>query len=595
VLKILTSIFAVIGLLITLLIAAGIGGALYYQDAEVKEPDAVVLSLDFDQPVVEQIEPTPLEMAFAQNPTSLYDIINAIDKAKLDPHVKGIVAHFDDTQPSLTQSQEVRAALARFRESGKFTYAYGPSYGSFGQGNASYFLASSFENIWLQPVGSVSLTGVAVQSPFAKAALDKVGVQGDFMQREEYKSVMEMFTRDDFSPPVKVEMQALVEDLAQQIAGGIAESRHWDIEHVKNLMTEGPYTDEEALNAGLITHIGYRDELKNEIDNKAGLNSKFVNVDDYLAFKEPDDKKPTNATHVAYIHGTGLIANKAGGSGGLSGEHVMGANDIADAFDAAADDKKIRAIVFRVDSRGGSPEASETIRRAVVHAQLKGKPVIVSMGDVAASGGYWVAMNANRIIANPGTLTGSIGVVGGKFVVGGLAQKLGVNFETIKSTENAGIWSMVDGFSVPQRARVNALLDQTYQAFIKNVAAARKIPLETMPEIAKGRVWTGTQAIKVGLVDELGGFDVAMKAVRKNLNLTDTDLILLDEFPAPVSPAEKIIKLLKGFGVESSFIGNVLSQLHVLSMTLATLCGQLSIFDQPALTQLPAGFMKITR
>ena len=180
--------------------------------------------------------------------------------------------------------------------------------------------------------------------------------------------------------------------------------------------------------------------------------------------------------------------------------------------------------------------------------------MIVSMGDVAASGGYWVAMNADRIVADPATLTGSIGVVGGKFVIGGLMQKLSVNWDMVKTTENAGMWSMIRDFSPAQKDRVNALMDQTYHAFIKNVSEARHIPMEKMPDVAKGRVWTGEQALKIGLVDELGGYDVALTDVRKALKLGEKDPVNLEPFPPPESPVERVMKFLKNVGVESTMI-----------------------------------------
>lgn len=591
-LKVLARIFIVIGVLTTLVILTGIGFAIYASNATPKEPDSVIVTLNFDQPIVEQNDPSPLDLALNQESLSLFDVLHAIDKARLDPHVKGIVAYFGSSQPSLSQSQEIRDAIARFRESGKFTYTFGTSYGNFGLSNRSYYLASAFENIWLQPVGSVSLTGIAIQSPFAKSALDKIGVSSDFMQREEYKSVMEMFNRDGYSEPVRLMMRGLLDNLSEQITSGIAKSRNWESDHVKSMMEQGPYVDDEAVKLGLVTRLGYKDELDDELMQKAGEGTKQVSVNDYLGFEANKSVDTSHATHIALIYGTGMITDTDLGAGNLSGDNIMSASTVAGAFNDAADDKDVKAILFRIDSPGGSPEASETIRRALIHAKAKGKVVIVSMGDVAASGGYWVAMNADKIIAEPGTLTGSIGVVGGKFILGGLAQKLGVSVETIKSSENAGMWSMVDDFSPAQRDRVNALLDQTYHDFVFNVAEARKIPLEKMPDIAKGRVWTGDQAIKIGLVDELGGYDVALGSVRKALNLTADDALTLEQFPAPPSPIEQLMKLLKAAGVESSMAGSVLTQWQGVRMLAAPFLSDLTAFAHPVSAQVPFTLLK---
>ena len=566
-------LFAIVGLLVTLLVALGAFVALHEEEKTPKEPENVILALDFDKPIVEQNEPSPLDLAMHEDTTPLLEILHAIDKAKIDPHVKGIVARFGSTQPSLSQAQEIRAAIMRFSTTGKFTYAYATSYGSFGLGNRAYYLASVFQNIWLQPVGSVGLTGLAVQSPFGKSALDKIGVSADFMQREEYKSFMEMAQRDDFSPPVRTMMEGLVNDLSDQIATGIAENRKWDAGHVKELMEQGPYTDTEAFKANLVTKIGYSDELDKEIDQKAGEDPKEVEVEDYLTFGG-HGKTAKPKAKIALIYGTGLIVDKASGPGDISGEKQMGADNIVDAFDAAAEDPNVKAILFRIDSPGGSPEASETIRRSLIHAQKSGKPVFVSMGEVAASGGYWVAMNADHIAAEPATLTGSIGVLSGKFVIAGLLQKIGVNFGTIKTAENAGMWSMTEGFTPSQRERVNALLDQTYYAFVKNVSDARKIPMDKMPDIAKGRVWTGSQALKIGLVDQLGGYDVSLAAIRKKLGLKETDQMALEVFPPPETPVERIMKLLKGLGIESAMIRSALIEWQSVQVSLAPLMSE---------------------
>lgn len=584
--------FTVIGIIASMLLLAGILLAMHARQRAPEEPENVILTLDLDQPIVEQSEPSPLQLAIHEDTTPLLTILRAIDQAKEDPHVKGLIATFGSTQPSLAHAQEIRAALGRFRTTKKFTYAFAASYGSFGLGNRAYYTASAFENIWLQPVGSVSLTGLAIQSPFGKTALQKLGVNADFMQREEYKSVMEMATRDDFSPPVKQMMQGMLDDLSEQISGGIAESRGWNVDRVKRLMAAGPYTDTEAEQAGLVTRIGYADELADEAKEKAGKDAQLVGAEEYLGFGGHGRSSKPKA-RIAVIYGDGLIVDKNTGPGDISGDKIMSADTVAQAFDDAAEDKNIKAILFRVDSPGGSPEASETIRRALVHAQKMGKPVVVSMGDVAASGGYWIAMNGDSIIADGGTLTGSIGVVSGKFVLSGLMQKLGVTIGTLKTTENAGMWSMTENFTPAQRARVNALLDQTYHAFIKNVSDARHIPMEKMPEIAKGRVWTGAQAVKLGLVDDLGGYDVALGALRSKLKLAPTDLISMEVFPPPETAVEKVMKLLRNVGIEASILRPMLGEIQFFNARLGPYIGDMQM--KPVDARMPNAALGLTR
>jgi protease IV len=587
VLKFVLRIFAVIGFLTSLVFLIALGMGVYKQNTMLSEPQSVILDIDFNQSIVEQSESSPFDLAIQEEtPSSLIDILHAIDKAKDDPHVKGIFARFGTAMPSLNQAQEIRAALARFRSSNKFTYAYGASYGDFGLGNRAYFLACAFENIWLQPIGSVGLTGLALQSPFAKEALSKIGITADFMRREEYKSFSEMTTRDEFSLPVRANMQSLLDSLDEQETDGIAESRKWNRDRVKRLMDSGPYTDEEAIKAGLVTHIGYEDELLDEIDHKAGKDTKHVDIESYLSFRDHGLTEKPKAK-VALIFGTGLIMDRAIGRSDVGGEHIMAANDIVEAINDAIEDKDIKAILFRVDSPGGSPDASETIRRAIIHAQNKGKPVFVSMGETAASGGYWIAMNADQIIAEPGTITGSIGVLAGKFVLGGLMEKLGVHWDTLKTADEAGLWSMMNEFTPVQRARVNVLLDRTYAAFVKNVSDARKIPMEKMPDIAKGRVWTGAQAVKIGLVDQLGGYDVTLKAIRKKLGLDEKQVVALEQFPPPETPVERLLKLLHGLGTDGVLVRTALAQWQSFSAVVAPMLNDI-VRVNPVLARMPS-------
>ncbi|MDE2029031.1 MAG: signal peptide peptidase SppA [Alphaproteobacteria bacterium] len=586
-LKFIARLFAVIGFVVVVLVVVAVTAFHRFEPAMTPEPAKVVLNLNFDVPIIEQYQPSPLDFMAKSAPVPLLDLVRAIDRAKDDPHVVGIVAHFGASQPSLTQAQELRAALARFRKSGKFTYAYGTDFGEFGSGNCAYYLASAFDNIWLQPVGSISLTGVAVQELFGKAMLDKIGVTADFMKRKQYKDFMDRAQLNAFAPQVKIEMQGLADDLANQIAQGIATSRNWDIARVKALIAQGPYTAEEAQQAGLVTRLAYADELKAEIDKKAGESAKRVDAETYLNYGDigAADSRPQNK--VALIYGDGLIMDSAPGGGSITGGDVMSAASVAKAFTEAADDKNVKAVLFRVDSPGGSPSASETIRRAMIYAESKGKPVIVSMGGVAASGGYWVAMNGSRIVADPGTLTGSIGVLAGKPAINGLLKKIGVTADGVYTASNAAMWSIAAPFNDFQRARVNALLDDTYRTFVGDVSAARQIPLAKMPGIAGGRVYTGDQAVKNGLVDELGGYDVALAAVRHALKLGDKATISLQNFPPPPSAAERFLRLMRRFGAESAEVSSSLSVLARVQNVLQPLLGLAAEIGQPVAARMP--------
>ena len=564
-----TRFFALIGIVVVLLISLGIAAAMHLANKPVPQPETAILTIDFDQPLSEKGSISPLNFSLNNENITLLDLLRAIDKAKEDPHIKGIVARFGSTQPQMAEAQELRTAIKSFRATGKLTYAFAPSYGEFGSGNRTYFLASTFENIWLQPVGAVSLTGISMESPFGKTALDKIGVKADFMQREEYKSFMDMATRDDFAEPVKANMQSILNSISEQLATGIADNRGVKVEQIHDLMARGPFTDEEALKEKLVTRLGYFEEMDDEIDQKLGKDVKSIDVGTYLSFPAPE-KHPPKAK-IALIYGTGEITDHDSETPSMTGDKALGADTIADAFDTIADDVNIQAILFRIDSPGGTPEASETIRHAMMHAQKAGTPVYVSMGEMAASGGYWIAMNADHIVAEPGTLTGSIGVLAGKFTIGGFMQKLGVNMVTLKTSENAGMWSMTEEFTPSQRERVNALLDNSYRTFTKNVSDARHIPIDKMSEIAKGRVWTGEQAAKIGLVDELGGFGTTLAALRKKLNLNETDPVDIEIYPPPETPVERVMKLLKTFGLEEAALRPILSKTSAFHAIIAPL------------------------
>lgn len=555
--------FAVVGIVLPFLIGLSVWGlwdnnVLSKQSTE-ELPDEIILSLNLRAPLIEQASRFRLSIPALldkNNGQSFFPLILALKRAKTDKRVKAIVADLGPYKPSLVHAQELAAALQDFRTSKKDSYIFSTSYGPFGPGGASYYLASQFKHIWLQPVGAVSLTGVGVEAPFAKSALKKWGIQTDFMRRKEYKSVMENISRDEFSPMVKKNMVSLFDSLAGQLAGGIAIGRAVPADLVKKWMVNGPYTAKESLSTKLITRIGYKDEMFDEIEKHAGKDAKRVDAREYLYLANKGEEDEVKAT-VAIIHAEGMIAETMGSSR-MTKNNIIDTQRIVEAFETAAQENDIKAILFRVNSPGGSPVASETMRRAMMLAQKAKKPVFVSMGRVAASGGYWIAMNATHIIADPATITGSIGVIAGKPVFGEFFDRLGIKWDSFQTSDNASMWSMRNKFSDKQRARMNAMLDDTYQTFIENVATARKIPLEKMKDIAKGRVFTGEQALKIGLVDELGGLDTAVQAIKKELKLKSDDKIALVPLPQPETPRSMAIQIMKEFF--SSFA--MISEMH---------------------------------
>lgn len=561
--KFIVRALAVIGLLTVTTMASLITIGIFAAKESQEAPNEMVLAIDFDAPISERKETSPIDFALSDESASLTEILRAIDRAKIDPRVKALVGKFGSTQPTLAHAQEIRAAIKAFRESKKPTYAYGATYGQFGGAGKAYYLASAFETLWLQPVGAVSLNGPAIQSPFFKAALDKLGAKADFLQREEYKSFMDMAMRNEFAPPVRANLESLLGDLSSQMAAGLAESRGWSAEQTEKIMSHGPYTDKEAVEAGIISRLGYADELETMLKASISKDVKIVSPETYLGYRRHGQSNPNASekpTRIALIQGVGMIVEHASEGESLTGDKVLGADAIVEAFDQAIEDKDIKAVLFRIDSPGGSPEASEMIRRAVTRAQAAGKPVIVSMGNLAASGGYWAAMNADLIIANPGTITGSIGVIAGKFVVGPALEKWGVRLGTITPRQSAAapsyetMWSIEGEFTPAQRDRVNAMVDRAYNAFLENVSNARKIPLDKMRSLAGGRVYTGAQAQKLGLVDKLGGYRTALASVREVLKLAPDARIEFMLLPEQRHALEKLVKILLSLGESGAHI-----------------------------------------
>lgn len=550
--KVISRVLILIGLLTVA--GAAVGGWLVYHIVfeTPSLPDAVVLTIDLDHRVVEETGGNPLRRRLFGGDLSLRDVTNALDQGAQDPRVKGAVIRLGGDAMGFAQVQEVRAALARFRAAGRFVTAFAESFGEFGPGNKSYYLASACDQIWLQPIGMVGLTGLSVEAPFARKVLDQYHVVPDVHHREEYKSAMEMLTEPTISGPHKEMLESLLDDLTDQLVGGVSAARHLEPAAVRGLVDRGPLLAAEAKDAGLIDRIGYYDEVVDDALDKAGRAGAEAGLtahDDYLDAKADHGY---DAPNVALIVAAGEIARgEGGGSDPLTGGEGIGSDRLVQAFQQAADDDDVRAILFRIDSPGGSAVASETIRRAVVQAQAAGKPVIVSMSDTAASGGYWIAMNADRIVAQPGTLTGSIGVIVGKVATSGLWDSLGVVWDGVKRGQNAGIWSNIKPYSTGEHARVEAVLDDLYGAFMRNVAEARRLSPDKVHEIARGRVWTGHQALALGLVDELGDMDLALRRVREAAHMKPAEQIHMDVFPRPRSRIDQLSELLNLGGIRA--------------------------------------------
>jgi protease-4 len=533
--------FAIIGVLVFLTAATGVGVAVYIESRGTHVADNTVLTLDLTQAYPDQAPDSGVERLLYPNRLSLIDVLNTIRHAADDPHVAGILARIGDTDMGLASTEELRDAIAAFRAKGKRAIAYSDTFGELSSGTHSYYLASAFNDIWLQPMGLVGLVGLRIEMPYLRGTLDMLGITPDFEHREEYKDAANMFTEKQMTDPEREELQALLDSINAQIVKDIAADRKIDPATLQGLIDRAPLLTDEALKAHLVDHVGGRAEAVGSFSAAA----KFLSLEKYHDdVGEAHQSGPT----VALIYATGLIARGGGDGGNALTGGESGTDKLVRAFRLAQEDKNVRAIVFRIDSPGGSATAAETIWAAVNRAHQAGKPVIVSMGDVAGSGGYYIAAPADKIVAEPATLTGSIGVVAGKPAIDGLMQKLGASTGALQTGANAGMFSLFSDFSPSERDRLNAVLDDIYAGFKHRVAEGRKLSDDAVEAVAKGRVWSGSDAQSHGLVDKLGSFETALDLAKQAAGIAPDEDVTLKVYPPAKTGFDAIVSRLTGDG-----------------------------------------------
>jgi protease IV len=574
-------VLAVIGLL-TVLGLVGVGVAVWrLAEVRLSLPNAIVLNADLTRGLAEGAGQDALsELAFGRKPT-LRDFIDALDRAGDDARVKGVYLRLGSDNIGLATCQEVRDAVAALRAKGRFAIAFATSFGEFGPGTRPYYLATAADEIWLQSQGSVGLIGLSVETPFLRGTLDKLGITPSFAHREQYKTAANALTETAMTPAQREETEDLLSDDEKQIVAGIGAARKLPPPQVQALIDRGPFLAEEAKAAGLVDRIGYRDEARARALARAGAGAKFVSLTDYLA--AAGRPHATGPAKIALIYGDGLIVEGSGADESLlGGDDELSARRMDRAFDEAARDRDVGAIVFRIDSPGGSAVASETIWREVERAKARGKPVIISMGDVAGSGGYYIAAPADKIVAEPATLTGSIGVLAGKLVVSGLLGKLGASEVSLQRGANAAMFSDVSAFSPQAEQRLNAFLDATYAGFKQRVAAGRHLTPNQVEAVAKGRVWTGAEARQNGLVDALGGYQTALNLAAAAAKIRTAQPFRVVIFPRQKSTLERLYDRLEGKRDDES------GSLARGAAQMVQFLGALESFANPGLLQMPA-------
>lgn len=524
---------ATLGALV-LVVAAAIGGGLWYFAPWAADPlpDRGYLTLDLRGGLPQAVA-EPLLPFGESSPITVERAVLALDEAARDPRITGLFAQVDGETGGLARAQDLRQAVLRFRDAGKPTVAFADAFGELTEGTSGYYLASGFERIVLQPHSMVGLTGIFAEVPLVRGLLDRLGVRFELSAREAYKTFRDTFTERDLTPENREMLESITGDAIGRMLADIAASRSRPEADIRAAMERGPLLADEALQAGLIDRIGYHDEAEAELGD-----AEPIAMEDYAAAGDAR-ALPDDAPGVALVQAVGAIVRGAGSAGGLGG-FAIGADTVTEALLTAAEDSSIQAVLLAIDSPGGSAVASESIGRAVRLVREAGKPVVVAMGDAAASGGYWIAMDADAIYAQPGTLTGSIGVVGGKPVFTDLLARWDVNIPGLGTGGNADFFTVTRPYSPEGQARLDASLDAIYAGFIEGTARGRGMDPERVRALAQGRVWTGAQAVENGLADGLGGVRAALDDLRQRIGVAEDAPIDLRRLPEPQGTIEKL-------------------------------------------------------
>jgi len=475
-----------------------------------------------------EVEPDDVVgQVFGRDVNTVRGFVEALRKASRDSRVRGVLLRPSTLElPYWGKVQEMRDAITTFRKSGKKVTAF-LEYG----GDREYYLASAADRVFLMPTSSLDLTGVASYEMFLRGTFDKIGAYPDFVHIGDFKTAPNQYTQKGFTPAHREMAQSLNRDMYEQLVAGVAEGRKKSEDEVRTLFDRGPFVAAKALAAGLVDELAYEDELDDRVPELGGDSDRRIEGSDYQRISfESAGVRPRSRIAVLYIVGT--IASGKGGFDPVNGS-IAGSESIVEQIRKIRDDNSIKAIVLRIDSPGGSSVASDVIWRelAITRLDNPSRPIVTSMSDLAASGGYYIAIPADAIVAQPGTLTGSIGIFGGKIVIGGTLGKAGIGTETVTSGANADMYSPFTPFTAPQRAKVEEFMQDFYKGFVGKVAESRKTTPEAIHAVAQGRVWTGRQALAHGLVDRLGGLDTAVALAKERAKIPADEDVQLVVYP----------------------------------------------------------------
>lgn len=492
---------------------------------EEKLPDKGFLSLNLSGILEEE---TP-EIPFLR-PTSLTmkDFWVALTSASKDKRIEGVYLKLGPLSVGPAKAQEIANIIKRFRSSGKKVIVYSETVGSL-----EYMIASSADKIYLNPSGFLMLNGLASRSIFLKGTLDKLGIKAELEHIEEYKTASNTFTESKFTPAHKEMMNSLMDSIFDSFLKTISEGRKRKIEEIKSLIDKGPFTAPDALKEKLVDKLLYEDEVLKEVKER-----NLIKFKSYLK-----QKRLTGRKKIAVLYAIGSINLGESGIDPLFGGYIIGSETMRRVMKEIEENNSIKGVVMRIDSPGGSATASDIILRGARKIREK-KPLVISMSDVAGSGGYWIAVESNWIVAQPSTLTASIGVIGGKFNMKGFYEKIGVTMETVKRGKYSDIYSDYREFTPEEREKIRKEIGWIYEEFKSRVSKCRNIPIDEVDRIGKGRVWTGLQAKSLKLVDHLGGLDEAVSKVKELAGIPESKEVEIVFYPKRKTFFERIFPML---------------------------------------------------
>ncbi len=467
-------------------------------------PGAVVLELDLRQALSDQDAQNPFS-AFGRGGLAVMSVVESLHRAETDGRVKSLLIRLPEAGMEPGAADEIRQAVKRFRDAGKPVIAHSQGLYQAGVVSSTYMVGAAADELWLQPGASLQVTGFAVEDLFFKRLFDKYGVEPEYEQRQEFKNAVNGYLHADYTEAHRTAQLSWMNAVYESGLALAAADRGLAPAELRQRLEAGPYPADQAQALKLVDRLGQVHAAEHALLDRAGGDAELVALESYI---RSGGRREGSGPVVAVIEAEGpIVTGRDGAANPLAPSAMIHSDDIAQALYDAAEDDDVRAIVFRVNSPGGSDTASEQILAGVRAAKAAGKPVVVSMGTYGASGGYWIASEASAIVAQPTTLTGSIGVYGGTLAFGPALAECGVDMRQLDvGGDFAGIYGLSSGFTPAQEAAFSSMIDRTYQEFLTRVARGRNLPAERVQEIARGRVWTGAQAKSLGLVDELGGF-----------------------------------------------------------------------------------------